>query len=310
MTRRPILFCLLLITSFASFSSAQRCLPELQAALGDAAPGERASGRDAARLLEEAVNRLEPVLPPLYERGELPLPYDDSDYATVEFLAERGLLPADWRADTLEAGVWVQMLARLAGWYEATPPLVADELTREDLVRTLGELIEEVAPKLEPVALVASDPDDPINSDAVAFWAVVRNVSPYPRMLVSRPPASDVSLAGGVEDVLGSLETCAAPITRFVYAPAATAERLFLANNAARMVIVRTDPPSDTDLFYVPEGEEAAYFSFTAPDLAGTSRYAVLFVGPSIGVPALLRIIPSLRTNMSPREIINFVLGP
>ena len=309
MTRRPVIFCLLLITSFASFSSAQRCLPELQAALGDAAPGERASGRDAARLLEEAVNRLEPVLPPLYETGELPLPFDDPDYATVNFLAGRGLLPAEWQPDTLEAGVWVQMLARLAGWYEATPPLVADELTREDLVETLGGLIDAVAPTLEPVALVASDPDDPAGGDAVAFWAVVRSGSPYPRMIVMRPPVS-VSLAGGVEGVLGGLETCAAPITRFVYAPVATAERLFLANNAARMVIVRTDPPSGTDLFYVPEGEETAYFSFTAPGLADVDKYAVLFVGPSIGVPALLRIIPSLRTNMSPRKIINFVLGP
>ncbi len=308
MTRRLTLF-VLLVTHISCFSLAQRCLPELQAVLET--PGERASGRDAARLLEEAVNLLEPALPPLYgASSELPLEPDDPDYATIEFLAERDLLPPDWQEGTLEAGVWVQMLDRLAGWYEQTPPLVASELTGEDLLESLTGLIDQLAPTLEPVALIASDPNDPANPDAVAFWAVVRNLPPYPRMIVSRPPAPGVSLAGGVEGVLAGLETCAAPITRFVYAPVATAERLFLANNAARMVIVRTDPPSGTDLFYVPEGEETAYFDFSAPDLADVSQYAVLFVGPSIGVPALLRIIPSLRTNMSPRQIINFVLGP
>ena len=306
MTRRLTIFCLLLVTSF---SQAQRCLPELQAVLS--APSERASGRDAARLLERAVNELEPALPPLYEApNELPLSFDDPDYATIKFLAERGLLPSEWQPDTLEAGVWVQMLSRLAGWYDRTPPLVAAELTREDLVETLVGLIDAVAPGLEPVALVASDPNDPAKGDAVAFWAVARNISPYPRIIVMRPPASDVSLAGGVEGVLGELATCAAPITRFVYAPVATAERLFLANNAARMVIVRTDPPFGTDLFYVPEGEETAYFDFTAPDLAAINQYAVLFVGPSIGLPALLRIIPQLRTNMGPRQIIDLALGP
>ena len=307
MTRRFAgVFFLLLVTSF-SFSLAQRCLPELQAVLS--APSERASGRDAARLLERAVNELEPSLPPLFEAPSELLPFDDADYETVRFLAERGLLPPDWQPDTLEAGVWVQMLSRLAGWYDQTPPLVAAELTNQDLAETLSGLIDEIAPGLEPVALVVSDPRDSINPDAVIFWAVARKVSPYPRMIVSRPPAS-VSLEGGVESVLGGLETCATPITRFVYAPLATAEKLFLANNAAQMVIVRTDPPSPQDLFYVPEGEETAYFDFTAPDLAGVRQYAVLFVGPSIGVPALLRIIPQLRTNMGPRQIINLVLGP
>jgi hypothetical protein len=37
---------------------------------------------------------------------------------------------------------------------------------------------------------------------------------------------------------------------------------------------------------------------------------ALVFVGPGPGMMTILRIVPQLRTNMNPQEIVEFILDP
>jgi hypothetical protein len=305
---RKVLVALLLVASL-SVAAANRCLAELQGEWTAEELSAVASARDAARLVERAVHLLEPALPSLARAGEVPLAAGDPDADTLRFLSERRLLPPGWTDAPLTLELWREMLGRLADWYQQPHSASAsDLLTRADVLGDLSHLIERVAPTLRPVALVASDPAD---RNRVAFWATVRNDTVYPRMIVSRPPdAGEVTLRRGVEPILGDLSTCAMPVGKFVFAPADTALQLFLAHSEARMAVVQADGPDFVGVYYVPQGEERDHFAFLAPALEGVERYAVVFVGPSVGVTTVLRIIPQLRTNMGPREIIEFVTAP
>lgn len=291
----------------AGWGAAQRCLAELRGDTDLSALSQLASGRDAARYLRRAVELLEPVLPQLASAA-VPLDPHDPDYETVRLLAQQRLLPAEWQPETLSVTVWREMLRRLAAWYGVTvTPTFAAPPTRWQIISELSLLIARVGPSLNPVALVASDEQ---NSQQVAFWALIRNDSVYPRLIVVRPPDETVSLQRGVAAVLPYLSTCATEVRGYIFAPAPVARRLFLANNEARMVIVELEPSSLEPLRYVPEGEELAYLTFERSSLDGYQRFAALFIGPGPSLPTVLRLLPQLRTNMGPREIIDFVLSP
>lgn len=309
----PVLLTLVLL--LVSWGMAQRCLPELRGDVDVGSLSQLASGRDAARYLRRAVELLEPVLPQLASAAA-PLSPEDPDYDTVRLLAQHRLLPAEWQPEALPVTVWREMLRRLAAWYGVTfTPTFAAAPTRWQLLSELSLLIARVGPSLKPVALVASDEQ---NSQQVAFWALIRNDSVYPRLIVVRPPfdrlraGSDetVSLQRGVAAVLPYLSTCATEVRRYIFAPAPIARRLFLANNEARMVIVELEPSSLEPLRYVPEGEELAYLTFEHAALDGYQRFAALFIGPGPSLPTVVRLLPQLRTNMGPREIIDFVMSP
>ena len=304
-----IVLYLVVVVGLVSSAWASRCLVELQGDWTTEALSETASSRDAARLVERAVHLLEPALPVLARAGEIPLAAGDPDAETLRFLSERRLLPPGWTDGPLTLELWREMLGRLADWYgQPHGSTERGPLTLTDALVDLSRLIERVAPTLRPVALVASDPAD---RDRVAFWATVRNDTVYPRMIVSRPPdAGEVTLRRGVEPILGDLSTCAMPVRKFVFAPADTALMLFLSHSEARMAVVQTDSPDFAGVYYVPQGEERDHFAFQAPELEEAERYAAVFVGPSVGVTTVLRIIPQLRTNMGPREIIEFVTAP
>jgi len=293
---------------------AQRCLTELRGDTDLSALSQLASGRDAARYLRRAVELLEPVLPQLAS-ASVPLDPHDPDYDTLRLLAQQRLLPAEWQPESLAVTVWREMLRRLAAWYGVTvTPTFAAAPTRWQLISELVLLINQVGPGLKPVALVASDEQ---NSQQIAFWALIRNDSVYPRLIVVRPPfdrlraGSDetVSLQRGVAAVLPYLSTCATEVRRYIFAPAPVARRLFLANNEARMVIVELEP-SSLEPWYVPEGEELTYLTFEHASLDGYQRFAALFIGPGPSLPTVLRLLPQLRTNMGPREIVDFVMSP
>ena len=214
-----------------NFALAQTCYPELRGAFADAGLEQVASGGDAAHLLREAVDLLEPVLPPLVNVNAFGLQpgsevYDDATYADADFLAQRGLLPAEWQAASLTQETWQAMVDGLAAWYDLEPFTVGLDLTRGALTETLSTLIGAASPRLNPVALVATDP---ANRDRIAFWAVIRSDSVYPRLIAYRPPETGVSLAGGVGAVLPQLETCALRLDNYVSASATTAQKLFLA---------------------------------------------------------------------------------
>ena len=302
---RPILATLISLILIAPVA-AQRCLDELHAGLDHDTLKQRATGQDAARLLARAVHLLEPALPQLEAANDLPVDEEHAAYTAARFLAERKLLPSGWHAGEIEPEVWQEMLARLAEWYELEPDTGrASELSVADAALELSELIGRVNAALQPVAFVASHPSD---RERIGFWAVVRNDSVYPRMIIVRPPEPDqLTLHRGVEQVLGPLGTCAAAVDKYVYAPAETATRLFLAHNDSRMVVVESDAPAFDQLYYVPQGEETEHLAFEAEELEGADRYAAVFVGPPLGIAAGLRIIPQLRTNMGPREILAFL---
>jgi hypothetical protein len=291
----------------AGWGAAQRCLPELRGDTDLSALSQLASGRDAARYLRRAVELLEPVLPQLAS-ASVPLDPHDPDYETLRLLAQHRLLPAEWQPESLSVTAWREMLRRLAAWYGVTvTPTFAAPPTRWQLLSELSLLIARVGPSLKPVALVASDEQ---NSQQVAFWALIRNDSVYPRLIVVRPPDETVSLQWGAVAVLPYLSTCATEVRRYIFAPAPVARRLFLANNEARMVIVELEPSSLEPLRYVPEGEELVYLTFEHASLEGYQRFAALFIGPGPSLPTVLRLLPQLRTNMGPREIVDFVMSP
>lgn len=298
------LFTALLALLLLSPTFAQRCLPELQAGLTQTELTEPATGRDAAVYLQRAVDLLEPVLPPLVAPGELPVSADDESYDAVRFLAERDLLPTAWEPNALTSETWTAMAAGVGAWYGLSAADAVAPPTKGQLVDDLAALIDQAAPQLDPVALLAFDPQ----AGSVSFWAVIRNGGVYPRMIVRRPPEEALDARRDPAEALARLGSCAYTLSNYVSAPADTAQRLFLANSDAQMVVAEAAPIFD-GLIYVPEGEESDYLRFSSSATSDYERYAALFVGPSIGVPALLRIIPQLRTNMNPGEIIAFVRG-
>ena len=301
------LFVTLFIGLLLSVGLAQQCLSELQTGISQDELSDPATGRDAAEYIKRAVDLLEPVLPPLFTVSNILLSPDDPDYSAVRFLAERGLLPGTWEADTLAPETWAEMVAGVADWYslDASEELAAVP-TKGQLLENLADLIGQAAPQLDPVALFAFNSQ----GNGVSFWAIIRNGGVYPRMIVQRPPEEVIDARGDTAQALELLGTCAYTLSNYVSAPADTAQRLFLANNDAQMVIAQAEPSTTEGLLYVPSGEEAAYLSFSSAATETYEHYAALFVGPSIGAMALLRIIPQLRTNMNPGEIIDFVQGP
>ena len=282
---------------------AQSCLPVLEAAIPE--EHETATTADAVMVLARAVQLLEPALPRLRNAGVTGFSQEHAAYDAAEFLAQRYALPADLVPDTLTIDVWQQMLDMVASWY-ALSYRSAGDLSTDGLIKDANALIETIKPHVKPVALVASAP---ANKDEVAFWAVFKRDSIYPRMIVYRPPAQDINLQAGVNSVLPELGNCANTISDYVYAPLDTAQKLFLANNKSRMIIAQLEPHNSSNAYYVPEGEEPSYFTFSDPSLTDVTEYAALFEGPMINPVLLARIIPQLRTNMNPKEIYAFIQG-
>lgn len=304
--RTPTLLLLALLT-LSGGAAAQRCADEMRAPFSEALLLEAATGRSAAKLLARATDLLEPSLPPLQRVLDLPVERGDPDYETFSYLADRLLLPPPWPADTFSAEAWEVALARMAGWYDLPAPTFELEApTNEDLLTSLFEIIEGSSTAPQPVALLAADLQDDAR---IAFWATLRNHGVYPRMIVLRPPEEPVDLRRNIGEALTRLSTCATTLENYVYAPADTAERLFLATNESRMVIVGGVPPLSQPIFEVPAGDETAYLTFSAHEVANNERYTALFLGPSVGIPTLLRLLPQVRTNMNPREIIDFLGG-
>jgi hypothetical protein len=296
------LCCLVCCLSF--FSLGQTCLSELRYGMTETELTELATGADAARLLHQAVNLLEPDLPPfLYSPLAYPLDASEPGFDTVKFLLERQLLPADWEPQTLTPDVWQDMLTRVARWYNLSAPATYD-LTKGALTESIDALIQQAAPRLRGVALIATARH---NRDAVAFWAVIRNDSIFPRLIVYRPPEG-LSLAGApIRNLLPYLSNCAQTITNYVYAPEDTARRLFAGNANGQMIIASTSPVRMDGFTYVPQGEESAYLTFDTLALAPFTSYAAVFEGGSANPLLVTRLLPQVRTNMNPRELLGFL---
>jgi hypothetical protein len=299
---------LALVLLFPTTALAQRCLSELAQGLAPAELAATASAEDAAGYLRQATELLEPGLPILLggadTYGLLPT---DAAFDDVFYLASRELLPPSWRPGELSVELWQDMLESLAALYDRPAPNISAtvSLTHARLIGDLSTLIDLVAPTLKPVALVAASEQ---RSGKLGFVAVVRNDTVYPRLIVMRSPEERFDLSGGIESLLPQLETCAMTLKNFISAREDTATRLYLANNDARMVVVSADHLSYFAPHWVEAGEEIDYLRFAHPYTAAFERFSVVFVGPGPGMMTILRIVPQLRTNMDPREIVDFIL--
>jgi hypothetical protein len=289
-----------LLVSATGFS--QTCTAELRGDLSDEALLEPATGTDAVIFMQRAMTLLEPAMPKL---AYLPSDFAYPENEAAVYVGTRGLLPASWEPEALTPEIWQELVQGLAAWYDLEPATTTD-LTKGNLIATLDDLISRASATLRPVALVASAQDD---KDKVAFWAIIRNDSIYPRVIVYRPSSESVGLQDGVANALPLLGNCALALKNYIYAPEDTARDLFLSNNTAKMYLAATQPETSADPEIVPAGEETAYLTFHAAALEGYSAFAALFEGSGVGPMTIMRLLPQVRTNMNPAQVIKFVLG-
>lgn len=285
-----------------SVALSQTCRAELRGDLSDEAMREPATSTDAVVFMQRAMTLLEPALPKLA--------YLPSDFAYLEneaavYVGTRGLLPAFWEPDALTSEVWQELVQGLASWYDLEP-IATPDLTKASLIATLDDLITRASATLRPVALIASAQED---KNKVAFWAIIRNDSVYPRIVVYRPSDEGVGLQEGVAKALPLLGNCALRLENYIYAPENTARDLFLSNNTAKMYVAATQPETSADLALVPTGEETDYLTFKVSALEGYSAFAALFEGSGVGPMTVMRLLPRVRTNMNPAQVVQFVLG-
>jgi hypothetical protein len=281
---------------------AQQCTNELRGDLSDETLQEIATGTDAVLLMERAMKLLEPAMPKL---AYLPSDFAYLDNEAAVYVGTRGLLPAFWEPEVLTSDSWQALVQGLANWYDLEP-IVTPDLSKASLITTLDDLISRASLTLRPVALIASAEED---RDKVAFWAIIRNDSIYPRVIVYRPTSESVGLQNGVVGALPLLGNCAMPLENYIYAPENTARDLFLSNNTAKMYVAATQPETSADLELVPAGEETGYLTFQTEALEGYSAFAALFEGSGVGPVTIMRLLPRVRTNMNPAQVVKFVLG-
>lgn len=264
-----------------------------------------ATGVDAALLMKRAVNLVEPALPALSYGTEAPLPPDDPNYDVVSYLSHRQLLPETWEAGELAAEAWSSMLSTFLGWYQlraVSPPLPA---TVEDLIEDLSAVLGDVSEAVRPAAVLATDASA---GRHFSFVGVIWNWSVYPRLLVLRPldDAPDRP-----RDVLPLLGNCAVQVRSYISAPRDLAQRLFLTHNSSRMYVVGSEPDHEFWWPYeVPAGQELEAFVYHLPELDGVNVYGAVFAGPSIGMGALVTMLPRFRTNISPLNLARYFQTP
>ncbi len=298
---------MIIISLCLSLAQAQLCLSELEKGLSPEDLAKTATGLEAAQYLKQAVDLLEPALP---QRNALPswfaIDSTNPTYDLTSWLAERDLFSSDWQADNLSPEVWQEMLSRFRSWYDLPGLAISDDLSREGIVQSLSDIISAVVPGLKPVALVASSS---ANGNHVAFWAVIRNDSIFPRLIVYRPADTPVDLSEGTKAALPLLETCAMKLSNYIFAQEDVAKNLFLSNHNGQMYIVAASPKAISGYKEIASGTEADVLTFRSPETDGLSNYAAVFAGNRVGPTTLVRLLPRVRTNMNPKQVIDFVLG-
>lgn len=288
-------------------AQAQLCLPELQNGLSPEELAQAASGLEAAQYLKQAVELLEPSLP---QRTSLPfwfsLDQSSAAYPLASWLAERDLLSPHWQPESLSPEAWQDMLRLFGDWYELPALANVSDLSRAGIIQSLSKVISAVAPRLKPVALVAGATT---NRNQVAFWAVIRSDSIYPRLIVYRPAETPVDLSEGTKAALPLLETCAMKLSNYIFAQEDVAKNLFLANHNGHMYIVAASPLSVSGFKEVARGAEADVLTFRSPETEGLSSYAAVFAGGRVTPATIARLLPRVRTNMNPKQVLDFILG-
>ncbi|MFN2321489.1 MAG: hypothetical protein ABR510_00830 [Trueperaceae bacterium] len=246
--------------------------------------------------LAHVVRTLEPALPRSVVVGRLELPDDHPHVEDLRYLRERRVIARGAEVDPMAPAVWQAALDVIAGWYDVAAPIAGDPADLARVGTDLDALLARVAPVLRPAALVAWTPED---ARRIAFLGLVWNWSAYPRLIVTRP--SDEVWDGAPRSAAARLATCAYDVSAYVGAVAPVAVDLFLAENRARMYLVGSEPDLPGAWPHeVPVGEEVDVFAFTHPLVAGLDAFSAVFVGDPAPVLTFVRLLPRVRTNLSP----------
>ena len=263
------------------------------------APGDEPAGvvETALTTFARAVRGLEPALPATRSVHDLPVPPEHVLHDDIRYLRERGLLPASFRPDAFGADEWRAMLEAFLGGYGLPGVRTGPAETADDLRSDLELVVARVLAVSRPVALLAWEPED---DQRLAFVGVVLNWSPYPRLLVMRPPEG-WSMRDGPRELAGRITFCGQSVVDWVSAPAPVAQALFVQHaEEAPMYIVGSEPDVRGWPYRIEAGDELAAFTFAHPELDGLELFSAVFVADPMGVLQVARLIPQVRTNLSP----------
>ena len=267
------------------------CLPDVQSAEAD-----EPLGWLAVQWVAEVMREIEPALPRTRTAAQLPLAPGDPLEEAFRFLRERGLLDPAYRPESFDAAGWQALLEGVLARYGLPAFAVGPAGSAEALRDDLATLVARVLSVVRPVALLAWDPDD---EERLVFVGVMWNWSPYPRLMVWRPP-EDWSMRDGPRVLASRIDFCGRPVGDFVSAAEPVARSLFLHHADAAMYLVGSDPETRSWPYRVERGDEVAVFAFEHPEVVGVETFSAVFVGEPPGVLQLARLVPFVRTNLSP----------
>ena len=285
----------------SALASSSLCSIESVAVRSDASVGPV-----ALRAVANAVRTLEPSLPRTRRLSSAVDP-DDAVQRDVRYLVERGLLPSWFDPTAFDEASWQVLVAALLAGYGLPPVTVEEQLTLETLEADLDAVVSRILAVIRPVVLLAWDPDD---DDRIAFVGLVLNWSPYPRLVVMRPP-DGWAMSDGARELAGRVTLCGASIRDWVSAPAPVARALFVQHaDDAPMYLVGSDPARDGWPYRVPAGEEIAVFAFDHPEVADLERFSAVFAAEPLGIMHVVRLLPQVRTNLSPMGFVRAMQTP
>ena len=304
---RLAVFRLVLTISLASalgVAGANACLvPNLAASTTTDAPVARV----ALSALSETVRRLEPAFPRSVIASRLPVPDDDPLSEDLRYLRERNLTPRDLSLDAFDRATWQDVIDSLTGWYGLPSRPVGPTDSAAAVLQDLERAVARIVATVRPVALLAWDPAD---ENRLAFVGVIWNWSPYPRLIVSRPPAG-WTMDAGARALAQRIHVCGAPVTDYIAASAPVARELFITNNTTTMYLVGSEPDSSGAWPYqVPQGDEVDVFAFAHPEVRDLEAFSAVFIGDPLALMSLARLLPSVRTNLSPIGMVRVMQTP
>ena len=263
--------------------------------------GEAQEATVAFTVLADILRELEPSLPRLRNLAE-----SEPDDA-LRYLKERGFIDRTVDPAEFNHATWQGVLDELFGLY-GVPSIVTRGWDHEDeLLADAQEIVDRILAVIRPVVLLAWDPDD---DDRIAFVGLVLNWSPYPRLVVMRPP-DGWTMSDGARELAGRVSLCGAAVRDWVSAPAPVARALFVQHaDDAPMYLVGSDPERDGWPYRVPAGEEIAVFAFEHPEVADLERFSAVFAAEPLGIMHVVRLLPQVRTNLSPMGFVRAMQTP
>ena len=301
---RALALCIGLALGVSASAYAWSNLCSLESVAGRA---DAPLGSMAVRAVADTLRTLEPSLPRTRRLSGAAADADDAVQRDVRYLAERGLLLSSFDPSEFDEASWRVLIEALLAGYGLPQMNVGERITAEALAADLDAVVSRILAVIRPVVLFAWDPDDDAR---IAFVGLVLNWSPYPRLVVMRPP-DGWTMRDGARELAGRVTLCGASVRDWISAPAPVARALFIQHaDDAPMYLVGSDPDREGWPFRVPAGEEVAVFAFEHPEVADLERFSAVFAAEPLGMVQVLRLLPQVRTNLSPMGFLRAMQTP